>query len=136
MPDLKRPELTHPELTQPIVEAYFALYNQPNIHGYSEDNLVTMLAHKLREKGLKVVTREPVTLRMDGHDVGEVVVDLVVNDQVVVVVKNVKRVTARMKEAAALRKSQGKYIVGLFLNFGDILPLVKRIPATYKPRSR
>ena len=123
-------ELPFAELTEPIVQAYYEVFNLPNVGGYPEKALCNMLESKLKARGLKVSANLRLTLRMGNETIGEGWIDLVVGGKVIVVVKNVLRMTSNITEQAALYKAQGGYPAGLLLNFGGPKPYHRRIPVT------
>jgi GxxExxY protein len=76
-------------ISERIIGCAFAVGNALG-HGFLEKVYENALAHELRKSGLAVVQQRGIEVRYDGVVVGEYVVDLLVDGQVLVEIKTVR----------------------------------------------
>ncbi len=96
-------------------------------HGFLEKVYENALAHELRKSGLAVVQQRGIEVRYDGVVVGEYVVDLLVDGQVLVEIKTV-RALDDMHSAQCLNylKATGHHLC-LLINFAKPRVEIRRI---------
>jgi GxxExxY protein len=96
-------------------------------HGFLEKVYENALAHELRKSGLAVVQQRGIDVRYDGVVVGEYVVDLLVDGQVLVEIKTV-RALDDMHSAQCLNylKATGHHLC-LLINFAKPRVEIRRI---------
>ncbi len=95
-------------------------------HGFLEKVYEKALLVELRERGLRVQAQVPLEVSYKGRLVGEYFADLVVEDQVIVELKSVKKLD-KIHEAQLLHylKATG-FKVGLLVNFAHPQAEIKR----------
>lgn len=121
-------ELLHGEITGKVLEAAFEVANELGA-GFLESVYEKALLVALAEKGLRVKSQVPVTVRFHGQDVGQFVADVLVEECVLVELKAVKSL-APEHQAQVINYLKATGIpVGLLLNFGTAKIEYKRLQA-------
>jgi len=111
-------QLLHRDLTGDIIASYYAVRNAFKQRRYSEANYANALAVELRERGHQVQEQKAVQRRYHGKSVGTDFIDLVVDQKVMVEVKNVARLNQSHTNQAQTYLLDSGLAVGLLLNFG------------------
>lgn len=112
--------------TERIIGAVHQVSNVLGV-GFLEKVYENALAHEIRRRGLQVQLQWPIDVRYDGIVVGHYVADLVVDDEVLVEVKAVKRFDdIHLAQCLNYLKATG-LTVCLLVNFGTPKAEIKRI---------
>jgi GxxExxY protein len=113
------------KLTEKIIGCAYRVYNRMG-YGFLESVYEKCLLIELRKAGLSVEAQKPITVCYEGQVVGEFIADLVVEDEVIVELKSVRRlVEAHEVQLVNYLVATGRD-VGLLLNFGEGKVEVKR----------
>ena len=120
------------ELTQKIIGCAYAVHNALG-SGFLEKVYENALGIELLKAGLKVRQQEPVSVRYDGHVVGEYLVDLLVEEQIVVEVKAVRTLDRAHEVQLVNYLTATGHDIGLLINFGPSVH-VKRKHRKYRAR--
>lgn len=117
--------LINEDLTYQIRAAIFAVSNELG-SGYLEKVYENALAIELSQMGLQVSTQTPLQVNYKGQIVGDFVVDILVNDQILLELKAIKSLNAE-HEAQIINYLKATGIkVGLLVNFGQPKAQIKR----------
>jgi len=94
--------------------------------GFLESVYEKCMMIELVREGLSAESQKSITVQYDGHEVGEFVADIIVNETVIVELKSVRQIS-KIHEAQLVNYlvATGKP-VGLLLNFGEFKVEVKR----------
>ena len=105
------------DITGDIIGAFYKVMERVNVDGLKEPALTRALAAELELRGRKTRREVSVTHRYKSTTIGSGRIDLLVEGKVAVEVKKLKEL--RSKDEAQLRTylQNGKYAVGLLLNF-------------------
>ena len=123
--------MEYAEITEKIIGCAYRVYNKMGF-GFAESVYEKCLMIELGRAGLEFESQKPITVRYEGETVGEFVADLLVEDEVIVELKSVRRL-AQTHEVQLVNYlvATGKD-VGLLLNFGEDKVEVKRKVRTLK----
>lgn len=112
-------------LTEKIIGCAYRVYNKMGF-GFLESVYEKCMMIELIRDGLSAESQKSITVQYDGHDVGEFVADIIVNETVIVELKSVRQIS-KIHEAQLVNYlvATGKP-VGLLLNFGEFKVEVKR----------
>ena len=115
------------DITGDIIGAFYKVMERANVEGLKEPALIRALAAELELRGRKSRREVSVTHRYKSRNIGSGRIDLLVEGKVVVKVKKLKEL--RSKDEAQLRAymQDGKYAVGLLLNFNREEAQTKRL---------
>ena len=117
--------MQYQEITEKVIGCAFRVYNKMGF-GFLESVYETCLIIELEKAGLSVESQKPITVRYDGQVVGEFFADLLVEDEVIVELKSVRRLAEKHEvQLVNYLVATGKE-VGLLLNFGEEKVEVKR----------
>jgi len=113
------------ELTEKIIGCAFRVYNKMGF-GFLESVYEKCLLIEFRKYGIDVESQKAITVYYDGEIVGDFVADMVVEDNIILELKSVKRIIkAHEIQLVNYLTATGKD-VGLLLNFGERKVEVKR----------
>ena len=112
-------------LTEKIIGCAYRVYNKMGF-GFLESVYEKCMMIELVRDGLSAESQKSITVQYDGHDVGEFVADIIVNETVILELKSVRQIS-KIHEAQLVNYlvATGKP-VGLLLNFGEFKVEVKR----------
>jgi GxxExxY protein len=81
---------------------------------------------ELLRNGFSAESQKPITIQYEGHNVGELVADIIVNDNIILELKSIRQIS-RIHEAQLVNYlvATGKP-VGLLVNFGEFKVEVRR----------
>ena len=118
--------LIHSDLTDKIISAAYDIHNQMGF-GFSEKIYENAMMIKLASKGLRASQQVPINVFFEGKLVGEYFADILVEDTIVVELKALNEL-AKIHEAQLINflKATGNK-VGLLINFGEKLKIVRRV---------
>ncbi|WP_225073784.1 GxxExxY protein [Desulfuromonas sp. CSMB_57] len=121
-----RDEAYYNSVTEQIIGCSYKVANILGA-GFLEKVYENALAYELEKSGLTVVIQKPVQVYYDGHLVGDYVVDLLVNDEIIVELKAIKKIDEiHIAQCLNYLKATGKK-VALLINFGNSKVQVKRV---------
>ncbi|NQV28774.1 MAG: GxxExxY protein [Rhodopirellula sp.] len=116
-------------LTEKIIGCAFKVSNTLG-PGFLEKVYENALAHELRKTGLEFRQQHPVNVLYDGIVVGEFLVDLLIDEQVVIELKAAKNLDdAHLAQCLNYLKATGLPLC-LLINFGTPRVQVKRVALT------
>lgn len=119
------------ELTEKIIGCAFRIYNKMGF-GFSESVYERCMLIELRRCGLPVDSQIGLHVRYEGEIVGDFIVDLLVEGEVIVELKSVKSlVIAHEAQLVNYLVATGKDF-GLLITFGESRVEVKRKHRIYK----
>ena len=124
--------MTVDDLTQKIIGCAYKVHNTLG-PGFLEKVYENALRIELVKLGLRVKQQEPISVKYEGHVVGEFYADLWVDDQVVVEVKGVQALAKEHEVQLVNYLTATRIDHGLLLNFGPSVQ-VKRKFREYKPK--
>lgn len=107
----------HREITERIIGVYYHVYNELG-HGFLEAVYQRAMTIALGEAELRANDRLKIVVRFRGHQVGEYVPDLLVDDKVIVELKAVESLTSSHESQLMNYLKATDCEVGLLLNFG------------------
>jgi len=117
--------MQHEELTKQIIGCAYRVYNTMGF-GFLESVYEKCMMIELKKAGLKVESQHPITVYYEGEVVGEFVADLVVEGEVIVELKSVRRIVQAHEVQLVNYLVATRTDVGLLLNFGEQKVEVKR----------
>jgi GxxExxY protein len=116
----------HAELTNKIIACAYDFYNQLGF-GFSEKVYENAMMIKIAQKNLTAVQQVPVNVFFEKQLVGEYFPDLLVENKVIVELKAVSTLS-KAHEAQLVNHLKATGIkVGLLVNFGEKLKIVRRV---------
>ena len=115
------------DLTSAILDCYYKVFHSPSSHGLTEDSLTKALVIELRKHGLRVRQNVTISHRYDDRKIGSGRINLLVEEKVVVVLKRLATLRPRDKAQLKAYLLDGRYAVGLLLNFGSEQPQLQRV---------
>ena len=110
--------LLHGDLTEKIIGASFDVHNSLG-KGLVEKTYENALCVKLRNLGLKVEQQKCLPVIFEDQNIGEQIVDLVVENVVLVEIKAVRSLSKTHESQILGYLKNTKFEVGLLINFGD-----------------
>ena len=111
-------ELKHSDITEKILHAFYKKVYHTLGYGFLEKVYENAMAIELRRTGLKVEQQAKIDVYYEGAVVGEYFADLLVEDSVIVELKEARNISDE-NEAQLLNYLRATpYEVGLLLNFG------------------
>lgn len=117
--------MQHEGLTKQIVGCAYRVYNTMGF-GFLESVYEKCMMIELKKAGLKVESQHPITVYYEDEVVGEFVADLVVEEEVIVELKSVRRIVQAHEVQLVNYLVATRTDVGLLLNFGEQKVEVKR----------
>jgi GxxExxY protein len=111
-------DLLYAEITQKIIGVAFAVHNALG-KGLTEKTYENALAVKLQHLGLGIRQQENLPVFFEDQEVGEQIVDLVVEDSVIVEVKAVQNLSKPHEAQILGYLKNTKFQLGLLINFGS-----------------
>jgi GxxExxY protein len=128
---MKEGQMEYAEITEKIIGCAYRVYNKMGF-GFAESVYENCLMIDLGEAGLQFQSQKPITVCYKGKVVGEFFADLLVEDEIIVELKSVRRLAqAHEVQLVNYLVATGKD-VGLLLNFGEEKVEVKRKVRTLK----
>ncbi len=123
--------MKHKELTEEIIGCAYRVYNKMG-YGFLESVYEKCLLIELRKMGLQVESQKQITVIYDGQNVGDFIADIVVEDQIIIELKSVRRVVKAHEIQLVNYLAATKKDVGLILNFDETSVEIKRKVRTVK----
>jgi len=122
------------DLTHAIIGCAYKVHNALGA-GFLEKVYENALRIELERLGLRVKQQEPLSVRYEGHVVGEYFADLWVDERVVIELKAVQELVKRHEVQLVNCLAATGIDCGLLLNFGSSVQ-VKRKFREYTPKAR
>ena len=117
--------MEYKELTETIIGCAYRVYNKMGF-GFLESVYQKCLIIELKKAGLDTESEKPISVYYDNEIVGEFIADIIVNDNIILEVKSVRRIIkAQEVQLVNYLVATGKP-VGLILNFGERKVEIKR----------
>ena len=118
--------LMHAETTDLIIACAYDVYNKLGF-GFSEKVYENAMMIKLSQKKLPSIQQAPINVRFEDQLVGEFFADIFVDNKIILELKAVTILT-KAHEAQLVNYLKATGIkVGLLLNFGEKLKIVRRV---------
>ena len=117
--------MQHKEITEKIIGCAYSVYNKMG-YGFLESVYEKCLIIELKKAGDKVEAQYPISVFYDNEIVGEFIADLVVEDEVIVELKSVRRIVKAHEVQLVNYLAATKKDVGLIINFGETKVEIKR----------
>ena len=117
--------MKYSETTEKIIGCAYRVYNQMGF-GFLESVYEKCMMIELQSAGLQVARQKSIVVYYADQVVGEFVADLVVNDEIIVELKSVRRVVKAHEVQLVNYLVATCTDVGLVLNFGEKEVEVKR----------
>ena len=125
MKDYAEGDYPKKEVTEKIIKAAFMVHNRIG-SGFVEKVYENALAKELRSMGLEVEQQKRLTVMYGGNSVGDFVIDLLVEGNIVVEMKAVRAMEKSYEDKLLHYLKASNPPVGLFLNFGNASVQIKR----------
>ena len=114
------------EITKTVIGCAYSVSNSLGC-GFLEKVYENAMVHELAKHSLKVDRQHKIKIKYDGVVIGDYIADLVIEDSVLVEIKNVDRLgTPQVAQCLNYLKATGIHI-GLLMNFGRPRVEVKRL---------
>ena len=113
------------DITQKIIGSAYTVYNQLKF-GFLESVYHQAMLIEIAKHGLKVESERPLEVYYDEHIVGKFYADLYVDDDVVVELKSVQKITKAHEVQLVNYLNCIRKDTGLLINFGPTSVDVKR----------
>ena len=115
---MKDEKYQYSELTDKILKSFYEVYNKVGI-GFEKSIYVNSLLISLKNEGLKSVINKEMPLYYSGEEVGQLIIDIFVEDKILVKVSNEEKLLDKDVEILQNELQMSKIEVGLLLNFGS-----------------
>lgn len=117
------------ELTDTIIGIYYSTLSSFSApRGIPEKTFRDVFVLRLKSAGLRAEAEKPIVIRDKGEYVRTLHADIVIEDLVVVELKNVKKVSDKHIEQDMNYMDYGGCPVGLIFNYGQPKSLPQRLP--------
>jgi GxxExxY protein len=117
--------MKYQELTEKIIGCAYKVYNEMGF-GFLESVYEKCLLIELEKAGIRAESQKPITVHYDGQLVGNFIADILVEGEVILELKSVRRL-AEVHEVQLVNYLTATGVdVGLLINFGAIKVCVKR----------
>lgn len=113
------------ELTEKIIGCTYKVYNTLGF-GFLESVYEKALIIELTKTGLSVEVQKPITVYYDEENVGDFFADVIVNDQIILELKSVRRIANVHETQLVNYLVATKKDIGLLINFGEKRVEIKR----------
>ncbi len=118
--------LLHSEITDKIIACAYDVYNKLGF-GFSEKVYENAMMIKLSQKKLPSIQQAPITVRFEEQLVGEYFADIFVDNKIILELKAVSALT-KGHEAQLVNYLKATSVkLGLLINFGEKLKIVRRV---------
>lgn len=121
-------------LTGKIIAAAYKVYHSLGF-GFLEKVYENALAIELRKSPLAVSQQIPLTVIYDEQVVGDYAADLMVENEVIVEIKSIVKLTTKHEAQLVHYLTATKNDIGLLINFGPEGVEVKRKYRVYRPKA-
>lgn len=118
-------EMQFKELTEEIIGCAYKVYNTMGF-GFLESVYEKALLFELRKTGLTIEAQKPITVFYEEENVGDFFADIIVNDQIILELKSVRRIAKAHETQLVNYLVATKREIGLLINFGEQRVEIKR----------
>jgi GxxExxY protein len=119
-------ELVHGEITEQVIGSAFEVHNTLG-PGFLESIYEEALCYELQVRGLRVDRQVHIPIYYKKFEVGNHVLDLIVNDKVIVELKAISETTDVHQAIVLSYLAATKLSVALLINFGQASVKYKRL---------
>ncbi|MFA5700649.1 MAG: GxxExxY protein [Desulfuromonas sp.] len=120
------PNYTHSDITERIIGSAYCVANELGI-GFLEKVYENALVYEMQKAGLQFEQQASITVKYSGIVVGNYIADLLVEDEVIVELKAIKKLeTSHFAQCMNYLRATNKNIA-LLINFGNPKVEIKRI---------
>ena len=109
--------MEHEELTHQIIGCAYNVYNTLGF-GFIENIYEKCLLIELNKAGLNASAQKPISVTYDNQIVGDFIADIIVNDNIILELKSVKRIVKNHELQLVNYLTATNKPIGLLLNFG------------------
>ena len=117
--------MDYKEVTEKIIGCAYRVYNKMGF-GFLESVYEKCLLIELRKAGLDAEPQKPITVYYDNEIVGDFVADIIVNDDIILELKSVRRLAAAHEVQLVNYLVATQKPLGLLINFGESKVEIKR----------
>ncbi|MGE0021935.1 MAG: GxxExxY protein [Draconibacterium sp.] len=117
--------MEHEEITKKIIGCAFTVYNKMGF-GYLESVYEKCMMIELCKIGLQSENQKPITVYYDEEIVGEFVADIVVNNEIIVELKSIRKLNVKHEMQLVNYLVSTKKNIGLLINFAEEKVEIKR----------
>ena len=126
--------MQYKELTEKIIGCTYKVYNTMGF-GFLESVYEKALLIELKKTGLTVEVQKPITVYYFDEVVGDFYADIIVNNQIILELKSVRRIVKAHESQLVNYLVATKRDVGLLINFGNTSLQFKRVMKPNKNHS-
>ncbi len=119
-------DVVYPELSYKIMGVLFDVHNNLG-SSFQEKYYQKAIAEKLKQAGIPFVKEFPITLNIDGLNLGRYFIDFVVDNKIALEVKRIDYFTKKEWHQVTAYLSAGKLKLGILVNFSKPSLIYKRI---------
>jgi GxxExxY protein len=116
----------HSEVTGKLLQTFYRIYNGLGV-GFPKKLYINALIHELHKAGLRAEQNTSIEIYYDQVDIGEVPVDIIVENIVLLEVHTDNEVVASNGQVLYNKLRSSIYEVGLLLNFGHFPGHVRKV---------
>ncbi len=99
--------------------------------GFLESVYEKCLLIELKKSALKAETQKPITVKYNDIVVGDFLADIIVNNQIIIELKSVKRIVNKFEQQLVNYLTATNINVGLIINFAEQKVEIKRKVRTF-----
>ncbi len=123
--------ILHKELTGLILKLFYEVYNELG-HGFLEKVYQNALYTELKNNGFEVESQKQINVYYKNVEVGEYYADLIVNDKVILELKDTESITEAHEFQLLNYLKSTNIEVGLLLNFGKKPEFCRKVFQNYR----
>ena len=116
----------HSDITEKIIKEAYCVYNILG-YGFLEKVYEKAMFKRLNDLNIKVKKQEPINVYFEQELVGEYFADLIVENKVIVELKAVSTLNNRHEVQLVNYLRATEIEVGLLINFGEKLKIIRRV---------
>ncbi len=122
--------MEHEALSKAIIGCAYRVYNIMGF-GFLESVYEKCLLIELKKSALKAETQQPITVKYNDIVVGDFLPDIIVNNQIIIELKSVKRIVNKFEQQLVNYLTATNINVGLIINFAEQKVEIKRKVRTF-----
>ncbi len=122
--------MEHDALSKAIIGCAYRVYNIMGF-GFLESVYEKCLLIELKKSALKAETQQPITVKYNDIVVGDFLADIIVNNQIIIELKSVKRIVNKFEQQLVNYLTATNINVGLIINFAEQKVEIKRKVRTF-----
>ena len=118
--------MKHKDLTSKVIDCAYKVHKTLGF-GFLESVYQNALLLELLDAGLRPEKEKKISVKYNGHIVGDFISDIIVDDKVILELKSIKEIHPS-QEAQLVNYLKATGIeVGLLINFGDKLEIKRKV---------